>query len=343
MLPRRSSARSSRASLRGFTLSEVLVGLSIASLVIIGVGTGFVFVTRAWAAHQGRAQVQQSNRVTVEAISRELRIAGACMPAATIAPITSDFQPITGTHSGQTDTITITSNPRCAGPATVTQTCNACTTINIDNTTNFQAGFWAYIYNSDPTSTPPGPYGEYFLIQSVTAGNPGTLTVNTVKPLTKNYPKLIAAGPQQGQNASSVYGADQRTFAISSTCTGCNGVPTLTLTALDGTQNALVKGVDQLVIRYVLNRTFVSNPAWCDGQTGGTLSLCLVMLPTTGNSQPGDWQLVRAITFSIDARSTTPVPGVGSADGFLHRAETFEISPRNFLFQQTPRVNWTPY
>ncbi len=336
---RRSLAHFSRASLRGFTLSEVLVALSIASLVIIGVGTGFVFVTKAWAAHQARAQVQQSNRVTVEAISRELRITGACMPSAMQAPITSNFQPISGIHSGVTDTIIITSNPRCAGPATVTADCNACTTINIDNTTNFTPGMWAFIYNSSTSTTPPGPYGEYFLIQSVTAGSPGTLTVSTTKPLTKLYPRLNA----QNQNASSVYGADQRMFAISSTCGGCNGVPTLTVQALDGQQNALIKGVDQMIIQYVLNRTYASNPTWCDGQTGGTLSLCVVNLPTTGNSQPGDWQLVRAITFTIDARSTTPVRGSGSADGYLHQTEVFEISPRNFLFQQTPRVNWTPY
>lgn len=342
-MPRpRSSARSSRGSLRGFTLSEVLVALSIASLVIIGVGTGVVFVTRAWAMHQARAQVQQANRVTVEALSRELRIAGACMPLATVAPITPQFQPLNGTHAA-TDSITITANPRCAGPTNVNVDCNACTTINVDNTTNFTAGTWAYIYNSSNLTTPPGPYGEFFLVQSVAAGSPGTVTVNTTMgpPLTKNYPHYdTSVSPPKG---SSVWGADQRKFAISSTCTGCNGVPSLTLLMLGGVETPMVKGVDQMTIRYVLNRTYASNPAQCDGQTGGTSSLCVVNLPTTGNSIAGDWQLVRAITFTIDAQSTTRVAGSASADGLLHLAETFEISPRNFMFQQTPRVNWTPY
>lgn len=341
MSRRRSSARCSRAALRGFTLSEVLVGLSIASLVIIGVGTGTIFVTRAWAMHQARAQVQQDNRGTVEALSRELRIAGACMPLSTLPPITPQFQPITGTHSGLTDSITITSNPRCAGPTNVNVDCNACTVINVDNTTNFSAGTWAYVYNSSNLTTPPGPYGEFFLIQAVTGGSPGTITVSTTTALTKNYPHYDSTlSPPKG---SSVWGADQRTFAISSTCSGCNGVPTLTLWTLGGQQTPLIKGIDQLTIQYVLNRTYVSNPSQCDGQTGGTLSLCVVNLPTTGNSIAGDWQLVRAINFTIDARSLTPVRGAGSADGFLHGTEVFAISPRNFMFQSTPRLNWTPY
>jgi prepilin-type N-terminal cleavage/methylation domain-containing protein len=338
---RRSSARCSRAWPRGFTLSEVLVGLSVASLVIIGVGTGSVFVTRAWAMHQARVQVQQSIRGTVEALSRELRIAGACMPLSTLPPITSQFQAISGTHSGLTDSITITSNPHCAGPTNVNVDCNACAVINVDNTTNFSPGTWVYVYNSSNLTSPPGPYGEFVLIQSVASGSPGTITVSATTPLTKNYPHYDSTlNPPKG---SSVWGADQRTFAISSTCSGCNGVPTLTLWALGGVVTPMVKGVDQMTIQYVLNRTYASNPTQCEGQTGGTLSLCVVNLPTTGASIAGDWQLVRAITFTIDARSLNPVGGSGSADGFLHRTEAFEISPRNFMFQSTPRVNWTPY
>jgi len=336
-----SSARCSRVSPRGFTLSEVLVGLSIASLVIIGVGTGSVFVTRAWATHQARTQVQQSNRSTIEALSREMRIAGACMPMATLPPITPQFAPITGTHVGLTDSITITSNPRCAGATNVNVDCNACASISVDNTTNFAAGMWAYIYNSSDLTSPPGPYGEFFLIQSVTAGSPGTITVSGTSPLTKNYPHYdTGLTPPKG---ASVWGAEQRTFAISTTCTGCNGVPTLTLQTLGGTQTPLVKGVGQMTIQYVLNRTYASNPSLCDGQTGGSLSLCVVNLPTTGVSIAGDWQLVRAVSFTIDARSLTPVPGTGSADGFLHRTASFQISPRNFMFQQPARLNWTPY
>jgi hypothetical protein len=49
------------------------------------------------------------------------------------------------------------------------------------------------------------------------------------------------------------------------------------------------------------------------------------------------------MSFTLDAQSPAPVRASGSADGFLHLSETFEVSPRNFVFQQTQRVKWTPY
>ena len=315
------------------------MGLSMASIVIIGVGTGFVFITKAWAEHQARTQVQQSLRSAIGDVSRELRLAGACMNPAEKPPVTSQFAPIRGVHSGTTDTITITSNPRCAGPTNVNLGCSGCTTINVDNTTNFTPGMYAYIYNSSDQSVPPGPYGEFFLIQSITAGSPGTLTASA--PLGQGgqvYPAFDSS--QVPGRGSTVWGADQRTFAINT----INNVPTLTLQVVGAvTPQALVKGIEQMSILYVLNRTYVSAPSQCNGQTGGTLSLCVVYLPGLAPSIAGDWQLVRSLLFTLGARSTTSVRGTGSADGYFHLTQTFGISPRNFVFQQVPRVNWTPY
>jgi len=254
-------------------------------------------------------------------------------------PVTSQFAPIRGVHSGTTDTITIASNPRCAGPTNVNLDCSACTTISVDNTTNFTPGMYAYIYNSSNQSVPPGPYGEFFLIQSVAAGSPGTITASApVGQGGQVYPRFDST--QSPPRGSTVWGADQRTFAINT----INNVPTLTLQVLGAvTPQALVKGVEQMSILYVLNRTYVSNPSQCNGQTGGTLSLCVVYLPELAPSIAGDWQLVRSLLFTLGARSTITVRGTGSADGYFHLTQTFGISPRNFVFQQGPRVNWTPY
>ena len=45
MRRRRSSARSSNRGTSGFTLVEMLVAFSIASVVVVAVGSGFVFVS----------------------------------------------------------------------------------------------------------------------------------------------------------------------------------------------------------------------------------------------------------------------------------------------------------
>lgn len=333
----RFSVRSSDPRSGGFTLTEILVGLTIASVIIGGVGTGFVWESRAWTDHQARIQTQQSLRAAIETLNREVRLAGACMPAATLPPIANNYQPLSGAGSGTTQSITVTSNPACAGPASLSAACNACNVINVQLTTNFTAGKWAYIYNSSTQTNPAGPYGQFFLIQSVAAGSPGTITASPLTPITNTYP-----GPSNGVALSSVWGADQRTFAISSTCSGCNGVPTLTLQMLGGAAQPLVKGIDAMSFQYVLNRLYSTNPAECNGQTGGTSSLCVVNLPTQAPSVAGDWQLVRDVTATLDARSAVTVRATGSPDHYLHLAETIEISPRNYIYQQN-RVPWTPY
>jgi type II secretory pathway pseudopilin PulG len=331
MSPRPSSARCSNPGTRGFTLSELLLGLTLASLVVFGVGTGYVFVTRAWMDHQARAQAQQSLRSAVAAISRELRIAGACMGVpATQTPLATNFKALAGT-SGPPDTLILTTNPRCAGPTALTAPYSGGTTIQVADTLNYQTGMWGFIGDGNTADA-----GEYFLITGITAGAPGALVISA--PLTGTY-------PQTTQSVQSfVAGADRRTFAVSSSCTGCNGIPTLTLQSLGvGASQPLVKGIDTMTLGYVLNRKWSDAPSQCVSQTGGTNSLCIVTLPELSPSITGDWRLVRAITMTLGARSLIPIRASGSADGYYHLSESLVISPRNFVFTVTPRVPWTPY
>lgn len=329
MPPRRSSARCSSAA-AGFTLVELLVALTMASIVIFGVGTGYVFVTKAWVEHQARAQAQQSLRAAETAMSRELRISGACVGVTWVdqnAPLASNFRMLTGT-SGPPDTITTVANPRCAGPVKLTQACTACTTMYVDTTLNFTAGMWAFIGKGIATEA-----GEYFLVQSI---DPTNNTVTASAAVTGTYPAATDTTP------SFVAGADRRTFAVSSSCTGCNGIPTLTLQQLGDSQGQpLVKGVESMTVRYVVNRRYADNPSACNAQTGGTNSLCVVNLPEASPSLAGDWRLVRAVILTLGTRSILPVRG--NPDAFYHLSETTEISPRNFIFSPNgARVPWQP-
>ena len=248
------------------------------------------------------------------------------------SPLATNFKMLTGT-SGPPDSVTSLANPGCAGPVALTAPCTACSVINVNNTLNFAAGMWAFI-GKGPTATS----GEYFKVQSVTAT---TITVTTTTPLSLSYPY-----PPSGQDPPAfVAGADQRAFAVSSTCPECNGIPSLTLQQLGDSQgHALVKGIDGMTVRYVLNRRYADNPAVCNTQTGGTNSLCVVNLPEASPSISGDWKLVRALIFTLGARSTVRVRASGSGDGAYHLSETVEVSPRNFVFSPNgPRIQWTPY
>ena len=307
------------------------MGLTLASLIIFGVGSGYVFTTKAWFEHQAKVQAQQSLRDAVAALTREVRIAGACMGVpATQTPLATNFKALDGA-SGPPDTLILTTNPRCAGPIGLAAAYSGGTTIQVTNTLNFQTGMWGFI--GDGTTSDAG---EYFLITGVTAGAPGTLTISAA---------LSGTYPQTTQSVQSfVAGADRRIFTVSSSCGGCNGIPTLTLQSLGaGAGQPLVKGIEAMTVQYVLNRKWSDAPSECVSQTGGTNSLCVVSLPEQSPSVAGDWKLVRATMLTFGARSTVAVRGTGSADGFYHISESFEISPRNFVFTITPRINWTPY
>lgn len=306
----------------------------MASIVILGVGTGYVFITKAWMEHQARAQAQQSLRAAVAAISREFRITGACMGVTWVdqdPPRATNFKMLTGT-SGPPDVVTTTSNPRCAGPSYLTQPCSACQVISVDSALNFVVGDYAFIGQS------PSQAGEYFKIQAVDTTN-NTVTSATV--LSGSY--TVTTPPDN--NSAFLAGADSRRFAVSSTCTGCNGIPTLVVRTLDDGTNdqPVVKGIDTLTVRYVLNRRYADNPAQCTGQTGGSSnSLCVVAVPEVSPSIAGDWKLVRALIFTLGARSIFTVRASGSPDGFYHLSDTVEISPRNFIFSPNARITWFP-
>lgn len=311
---------------------EILVGLSMASIVILGVGTGYLFITKGWVDHQARVQAQQSLRSAEAAITREFRISGACMGITWVdqnSPLASNFTMLQGT-SGPPDTITTTSNPKCAGPVKLTATCSACQTISVDNILNFAVGDWAFIGKGVPTQL-----GEYFQIQSVDS-TAKTVTSTTV--LTGTY---VAT---DDSNPTFLAGADQRTFKISSTCTGCNGIPTLVVRTLSDTADQpIIKGVDSMTVRYVLNRTYISNPSQCNAQLPGSSNpLCIVNLPETAPSITGDWKLVRGLIFTLGGRSILTVRAAGSADGFYHLTGSFELSPRNFIFSPNARIPWMP-
>ncbi len=310
MSARPSSATSSKARARGFTLPEVLVCAAIAGIVTLAASSGYVFMTKSWVQQQARLQTQQQLRSAVAAVTREMRVAGACMDVETGIVPPTDFQPLSGIDNGTTDSITIRANPHCAKATSTAPCVNTCTSFTVDNTTFAGlGGTWGYLYYHN---APNPPVHAYFKILSVAGG---TISVDPSQPFTGTFPP-----------GTSVFGVEERTFAISSTCPTCGGVPSLTLLARGGQVEALVKGIDLFNIQYVLNDDY--DAVNCVGTTGGGRPLCVVNLPQSA----ANWKKVRLVAFDVGARSLRAVGGAGSADGFLHHDEIFQISPRNFQF-----------
>jgi Tfp pilus assembly protein PilW len=213
---------------------EVVIAVTLGTSVVVTATAGYTFVSKSWLFEGQRLQTQQNLRLALDVLSREVRLAGACLPDAGPAAI----KPLAGTDAGTTDTITVRANVRCAIATTVEVVPVGTTTIRVDTVANFVAGMQAYILHADTTM------GEYVTIASVSVTPPRlTLAAGT----TQTYP----AG-------SSVYGAESQTYAIDAS----GAAPVLTVASAGGAARPVVAGVERLNVQYVLNRNCVPGP--CD-------------------------------------------------------------------------------
>ena len=288
----------------GFTLVELLLALALGSFVVLAAGAGYVFATRGWVDHQQRLETQQNLREAVETLTRELRLAGACLLTDQLSSSPANARPLDGTHTGGAvpDTITVRMNLHCA-KGTLTASYTGGATIALDTVQNFVPGMWAYVW--DPGANPVS-YGEKFLVVAVNAGaNQLTVAPGTI---TQNYPTA---------DNSQVFGMEELAYAIDQT----GPVPVLTVTTLDEPTKPDVSGIEGLAISYVLNRVGGA----CAGTTGPPYNYCVVTLPATA----AEWAIVRDVQLTIFARSAQVVPG---SAGYYRLSETTEISPRNLQF-----------
>ncbi len=234
MWPRRFSLTSASKVQGGYTLAEVLVAVALGAIVVTTAIAGYVFTSKSWFTNGLRLETQQNLRAALDIVSRDLRLAGACLPDS--GP--SSIKPLAGANTGTTDSVTVRSNVRCAIATTTGATLMGNTNINVDSVANFVAGMEAYILHQNTTT------GEYVVVTSVDqAATRLTLAAGT----TQDYP----AG-------SSVYGAGSQTYAID---TG-GPVPVMTAAPSTGAAQPIVSGIEYLNIQYVLDRNCTPGP--CD-------------------------------------------------------------------------------
>ncbi len=231
---RRSTPMSASRSQAGYTALEILVALTLGSAVAVASVAGYVFSTRSWDAQTLRLQTQQNLRAAIDLLSREVRLAGTCLPD--VGP--ANIEPLVGVDGGLMDTITIRTNVRCAIATLANPAAAGATSITVDTVTNYVGGMQAYILRADTTA------GEYVTVANV---NQAASTLDLTAPITQNYP-----------GGSSVYGAESQTYTTNTT----GPVPVLTVASAQGAPLPVVVGVERLNIRYVLDRNCAPGP--CD-------------------------------------------------------------------------------
>lgn len=215
----------SRLESGGFSLIELLAAITVAGVSLAAATTFYAAQARNMREVNYRIEAQQAMRGSLDAIARDVRLGGACLPS------NGQFVALSGTN-GATDSITVTTglvqaNMSCIITATTALVNNGQTNIPVASTTGFTTDMLAYLRDLNGS-------GESARISSVGANSITLATVTT----------------QQYPSGSGVYAIDERKYEVDSSL----AYPRLMLTVNRGTPQAFAAGVRDLQVQYILNR-----------------------------------------------------------------------------------------
>lgn len=269
---------------RGFSLVELLVGITIVSTVMAAAGGLFVASRNFMQDQILQVETQQGLRSTLESMARDLRLGGACLP------ITGDFVVLDGTDSAATDTITtrtglVRPNLSCVSTALTADMAKTATQLFVGTSSGFTVGMRALIRHPNGT-------GESFTVTSI----PSATKLQRTGSWTQSYPAT-----------SGVFAVDERTYAVD---TSNSSLPVLTVAANGTAAVPFAYGVENLTIKYLLNR----NCPACD----------IVDAPVAASD---DWRLVNQILITTTVRSRTTKKN----GQYIRLTGRISAKPRNLL------------
>lgn len=218
------TSRSERAG--GFSLVELLVTIGVVGITMASVVQFFALQARQQRGHAYRLEAQQAMRASLDAMSRDIRLAGACLPA------NGQFIALEGADTPGGDRITIRAglvraNTSCIIATTTADAAQGASSLAVDSSDGFLVGQLLYVRH-------PNGGGEIHDVASVGA------TIGLGGGVSQLYP----AG-------SGVRALDERIYQLDKT----NPVaPLLTLTINRGAPQAFAVGVEDLQIQYTLNQ-----------------------------------------------------------------------------------------
>lgn len=273
-------------------MMELLVTIGVAGVALTSAVQFFMTHARQLRQHSFRMEMQQGMRSSLDAITRDVRLAGACLPE------DGNFVSLDGIDDAAGDEITVrtgavNANLTCVRGSLLANAAAGATSVSIDDVQGFSADQLAYV------SGQGGAVGETHRITGVVADGSGTGGLGGVVTFSGGLADAYAM-------PASVFAVDERRYSLDRSNPD---EPLLMLQVNQGAAEAFAVGVSDLQFRYVLDRN---------------------CLPCDIVDDPGDnatWRLVNEVL--VTARVET-VDEVRTGD-YAAMTATSRAKPRNLL------------
>jgi prepilin-type N-terminal cleavage/methylation domain-containing protein len=212
---------------RAFSLIELLITAAVSSVALASAVGFFAIQAKHMRGHFFRLEAQQAMRTSLDAITRDLRLAGACLPG------DGQYIALAGTNGPGPDSITVRTglvrdNMSCIVSTTIADVAAGAASVPLASTNGFTADVLVYVRH-------PNGSGEIHHATGV-AGQVLGLSGG----LAQDYP--LGAG---------VYAVDERTYTID---LSDPEVPRLMLTINRAEPAAFAAGMNDLQVSYVIDQ-----------------------------------------------------------------------------------------
>ncbi|HLK11172.1 MAG TPA: prepilin-type N-terminal cleavage/methylation domain-containing protein [Candidatus Binatia bacterium] len=281
----------------GFSLVELLVTVLIASVALAAAVSYYAYEAKQMRQSSLRIEAQQALRASLDAMARDIRLAGACLP--TVGP----FMALDGS-AGATDSITVRAGvvqgvASCVQGGATTAINAGDTTINVTQIVGFAPGQLILVA--------PDVGGEIVNGVSAVSGpnatGGGTITLSTG--VVNSY--VVGTG---------IYALDERVYWIDTTNPA---LPTLSLSVNRGPTEAFAAGMIGLQFQYVLNQN-------CPTCTVINANGAKTGSPPVNNDAV--WRLVNDVIITATVQTIGASPQEASE---VTLVETTHAKPRNLL------------
>lgn len=312
---------------KGFTLIEILVSLAILGIVLAGIYSVYNMQHKSYIVQEQVTEMQQSERVALQMITRDIRMAGLglqfCNDAAGGKIIFSN-----GTGNNNSDTIGVeyhSFSPKPEGETEITTNVpaiSASSELDVKDTTGFNNNDWVMVAGGEECQY------AIFYVDTVDAGTKKLHHTSTSK-LTYGY--KLTSGFMIGDRVRRLNREDggRIIYAI-------DGSYILTRSVDDGTAQPLADNIEDMQIAYgidINNNGIVADGKfgvvpggeWFDDPTGRDMTLLreikLTLVARTTREDPA---------YNAGARpAVEDNPAAPAADGFRRRVLQTTVKLRN--------------